>query len=204
MQCLLNRAAIWARGETFFKSTQSGQWFWLFLHDRHAGLTPENKKLKLAQIDKDPIAIAELERPAKIQRCVVWDEGIVGDGPAEEAEIVEGAPAEEEEVAPAEEEEIAGDEPENAYEPPKEIMGAKVRVEAHRTGERGMRVKCNQPNHRACRRYASLCKDKFGHGPKAAEWTLGAWLRISTPDAWSHAQEHPSKAQIDAFAREFP
>ena len=93
---------------------------------------------------------------------------------------------------------IAGDAPAVAYEPPLAIAGCSVHVEEHiDRADRGLRVKCNA--HPGCRKYASLMRDRFGHGPTAAEIYLGAWLLLATPDAHAHGRLRPTKAQLDRY-----
>ena len=207
-QCILAKDEIFARGVASFKSTSSQSFFWLLLNNRAEGLNKENRRKRLAELDSNHVELLSLSRPAKLHRHAAGHEGIVGDvadgeespeEPAEEepeeAVAAEEGPAE---VVPAEEpagDGIVGDDDDDAFVVPKTICGARVRVECH-GAIRGMRIICNK--HGGCRRYHSLAKDRYGHGPRAAEFWLGAWLLLDKP-AYSHFRSEPTQEQVEAF-----
>ena len=210
-QCVLASAALWERGVTEFRSGAASGFYWLLLHNKVAGLTKENMKRRLAELDCDTIELQTLQRPAKLQRHDAGgDDGIVGDdggagGPAapvaEEPADAESSSSDSSSSSSSSSSSpsagIVGDGPGDAYELPTEIDGIRVHVEEHGSrGDRGFRIKC--PLHANCRKYASLIKDPYGYGPRAAELFLKAWLRLDAPDAKAHGRRKPTNAEIDA------
>ena len=120
-QCVLARQTLWDRGVVGLKSNRAASWYWLLLHNKADGLTKENMKRRLSELD-GKVDVGSLDRPAKYQRQNRPEDGIVGDDPEAEVEApIVGEPEAEVESP------IVG-EPEAEVEAP--IVGMLVEVEA--------------------------------------------------------------------------
>ncbi|CAK0908732.1 unnamed protein product, partial [Prorocentrum cordatum] len=88
------------------------------------------------------------------------------------------------------------------------IDGQRVTHESHvmPSGARheGLRVRCSNPGHGACRCFRSTRVDVEKYGPRAAEYFLGAWLRLAHGAATKAAHRKPRREEIDAYALDHP
>ena len=163
-QCVLASAVLWGRGLPEFRSHGPSGYYWLLLHNKAAGLTKENMKRRLADLDGDAIELQILQRPAKLQRHdEEGDDELVGDdggapGPAapavEEPSSTESCSSSSSvagDCPSSPSDGIAGDDLADGYDLPTHIDGVKVQVEEHpERGDRGLRIKC--PVHENCRK----------------------------------------------------
>ena len=86
------------------------------------------------------------------------------------------------------------------------IEGQKVTRETHilPSGVEavGVRVHCCNINHGKCRLFRSIRLGTDRYGPRAAQYYLGAWLRIAFESGDKAGHRKPTSAEVDAYAAE--
>jgi hypothetical protein len=98
---------------------------------------------------------------------------------------------------------VAGDDDADEAPYPDQIMGQRVNIESKPgTGDtvlRGLRVKCNNPEHDGCRVYRSLQVDVARFGLHAPVYFVGAWLLNSHMPAVAHNKWKPPRALVQLY-----
>ena len=97
------------------------------------------------------------------------------------------------------EEEFAG-ETDDGVNYPRTILGQTVKVERQRDGRTGLRISCNNPDHKNCDKYRSVNKDVARFGRRAAEFYLIAWLLESAKDRDWHKKYQPKWPEVQQIA----
>lgn len=221
LQCLLNRAKIFAKGQAAFPSGKSQAWYRLLL--KSTGPVDENISAKEAQRLLTSLGEGEAMAPEPEAPPVPGPPlalpmfgGMEIDGGLPLPPPPPGAPAPEppppapegpplapleDQPPPAALEIDAGQAPPAPEGPagpwPEFIYGRKVTVERKRN-QFGLRVSCWKHNN--CKKYRSTRLQTNRYGPRAAEFFLTAWQAHAEEHVENHGAWDPSPAQIQAVA----
>ena len=204
LQCLLAIDVLFRLKITEFRSDRQQGFYQLLLHGRQEAHDARGYKNQLQDLPGDPPALRDLMSVVKRPRLRPPDVAVEGPAsPSPEYSISPVGVV----ASPGDEGDGDSDHPAPIGDPGPDVPGLPAFIDGgacvHDTaGDKdGLRLYCKF--HKDCQKYRSRRLDPYGHGARAVEFYLGAWM-----ERGRHIPEHlhhlhrgpPTRAEVEAYA----
>ena len=206
LQCVLVSNVIF--GKYGVPSCPSGRvqgYYQLLLHGKDKSVSSKEYQKRWRDCPQEPPALRDVtslpKRPRRDAGVVVAADPGPGEGDTDcPGDAADGPSLHEEPLGPAgiaPALDVAGDPGPPPLAHPENIDGARVVLARRADGGEGLLMQCT---HAGCEKYRPLRLDPYGHGPRAAEYFLGAWLTRGVGTTREGHRAPPTRAQVCAYA----